>query len=315
MKFLHGLIATSLVVLTTSAVAGMGGPDTYGYTWIDSDEAGGPVYSWVEITSVGTPVPFASYVDDGTVGPIPIGFSFPFYENSFNELYVSSNGWLSFTNGSLQTYTNQPLPNSGASVPENMLAPWWDDMVYDESNANEAFYYNDGSRFIVEMYVRRIAAFTPPFYRFEVILYPNGDIVFQYHTLGTTLNSSTIGIQNATKDDGLTAVFNDSYAHQELAILFSADSDGDGVLNFDDVCPDTVLPDVPTIGLRGARFAAMSDGTFDSGLDQFAGMYTIDDTAGCSGTQIIELLGLGAGHTKFGISKSALETFIASLVD
>ncbi|MHC4479119.1 MAG: hypothetical protein ACYTEL_26130 [Planctomycetota bacterium] len=199
-----------------------GGPDAYGYTWIDSDELGGPTYAWVDTTPVGTAVPFPPYVDDGNVGPIPIGFGFPFYGNTFDQLYVCSNGWLSFTNSTLRTYTNQPLPNSGSSVPENLLAPWWDDMVYDESDLNEAYYYNDGSRFIVEFYIRRIAAFTPPFYRFQVILYPDGRMMFQYHTLGTRLNSCTIGIQNATKDDGLTVVYNDgAYPHEELAILFT----------------------------------------------------------------------------------------------
>jgi len=135
-------------------------------------------------------------------------------------------GWLSFTNSTLETYTNQPLPNSGSTVPENLLAPWWDDMVYDESDGNNAYYYNDGSRFIIQYYIRRIAAFTPPFYLFQVILYPNGNIVYQYNTLGTNLSSSTIGIQNGTKDDGLTVVHNDgSYIHEELAILFSARPD------------------------------------------------------------------------------------------
>jgi hypothetical protein len=215
---------------------GSGGPDTFGYTWIDSDEPGGPAYSWTDISGVGSPVGFPSYEDDGTVGPVPIGFAFPFYGNSFTELYVCSNGWLSFTNSTLETYTNQPLPNSGSTVPENLLAPWWDDMVYDESDGNQAVYYNDGSRLIIQFYIRRIAGFTPPFYGFQVVLYPNGNIVYQYETLGATLNSSTIGIQNAGKNDGLTVVHNDgSYAHTGLAILFSPPSPGMTI----DIKPDS----------------------------------------------------------------------------
>jgi hypothetical protein len=206
---------------------GSGGPDLFGYTWEDSDEPGGPVYSWTDISGVGTPLSFPSYEDDGTVGPIPIGFDFPFYGNTFSQLYVCSNGWMSFTNGSLETYSNQPLPSAGSSVPENLLAAWWDDMVYDESDGNEAYYYNDGSRFIVQMYIRRIADFSPPFYLFQVILYSNGDIVYQYNTLDVTLNSCTIGIQNGTKDDGLTVAYNDgAYPHEELAVRFSPPSSG-----------------------------------------------------------------------------------------
>ncbi|RKZ15897.1 hypothetical protein DRQ53_07750, partial [bacterium] len=206
-------------------ILGSGGPDLFGYSWIDSDEPGGPAFDWVDITAVGTPVPFGSYRDDGNEGPIPLGFDFPFYGDTFSELNACTNGWMSFT--STQTsYTNQPLPNSGFSTPENLLSPWWDDMVYDESDGNYAYYHNDGSRFIVTYYVRRIAQFSPPFYEFQVILYPNGNIVYQYNEVGTTLNSSTIGIQNGTRDDGLTVAYNDgSYIHDGMAILFSAGTD------------------------------------------------------------------------------------------
>jgi dipeptidyl aminopeptidase/acylaminoacyl peptidase len=91
------------------------------------------------------------------------------------------------------------------------------------------------------------------------------------------------------------------------------DADGDGVLDAGDVCPGTVLPDVPTIGLTGNRFAAKADRTFDSGKDSLDGLYALADTAGCSGTQIIALQGLGKKHTENGISRSALEAFIATL--
>jgi hypothetical protein len=185
-------------------ILGTGGPDAFGYTWDDSDEPGGPVFEWVDITAVGTPVPFPSYVDDGNVGPFPIGFEFPFYDNTFNELYACSNGWLSFT-----------------SVPENLLAAWWDDMAYDERYDNYAYYYNDGSRFIITYHVRRLGSGTPPFYEFQVILYPNGHIVYQYNGMGVTRGSSTIGIQNGTKDVGLAVVHNDgSYIHDGMAIEF-----------------------------------------------------------------------------------------------
>lgn len=205
-------------------ILGTGGPDAFGYVWTDSDEPGGPVYDWVDISGVGVPI-FGAYSDDGNRGPFPIGFDFEFYGNAFNEFRVCSNGWVSFTS-TRTTYSNQPLPNSGSSVPENLLAVFWDDMVVDPSRVGaDVYYHNDGSRLIIQYEVRRIAAFDPPYYSFEVILYPNGNIVYQYRLLGTTTNSCTIGIQNAAKDDGLTVVYNSSYVHEGLAVEFSAAPD------------------------------------------------------------------------------------------
>jgi subtilisin family serine protease len=201
-------------------ILGTGGPDAFGYTWTDSDEPGGPTYSWFDISGIGTPT-FGAYSDDGNMGPFPIGFTFPFYGNDFTQFRVCSNGWLSFTSSST-TYNNQPLPNSGSTVPENLLAVFWDDLVVDPSYDGEIYYYNDGSRLIVQYEVRYIATYTPPFYSFQIILYPNGHFVYQYRTFGSTVNSATVGIQNATKDDGLTVVYNANYVHPELAIEFSS---------------------------------------------------------------------------------------------
>jgi hypothetical protein len=100
-----------------------GGPDEFGYTWIDSDEPGGPIYEWRDITDIGEMIPITN--DDQNMGPIDIGFEFPFYGETFTTFNMCSNGWMSFTSSNVD-YNNQPLPNPG--MPLNMVAPFWDDL-------------------------------------------------------------------------------------------------------------------------------------------------------------------------------------------
>uniref|UniRef100_A0A832I5Z7 Choice-of-anchor D domain-containing protein n=1 Tax=Eiseniibacteriota bacterium TaxID=2212470 RepID=A0A832I5Z7_UNCEI len=194
-------------------ILGSGGPDAFGYTWRDSDDPGGPVFDWVDITGIGTPVAFTSG-DDNNVAGIPLGFDFPFYGNTFNTVNVCTNGWLSFTNTTTDL-SNDPLPNSAA--PENLLAVFWDDLLPGTSPPR-VYRYADGTRFIVSYVgVPRFSSGGP--YTFQVILYPSGRIVYQYLSMqGTRLNEATIGLQNAARNDGLTIVHNANYVHDNLAI-------------------------------------------------------------------------------------------------
>ncbi len=93
------------------------------------------------------------------------------------------------------------------------------------------------------------------------------------------------------------------------------DSDDDGICDADDACLDTVLPEsVPTVRLGTWRWADVDgDGVFDtveSGGKGPSRAYTVEDTAGCSCEQIIEALDLGAGHSKFGCSISAMDDWL-----
>ncbi|UCC79372.1 MAG: hypothetical protein JSW64_14045, partial [Candidatus Zixiibacteriota bacterium] len=99
-----------------------GGPDAWGYTWIDSDEPGGPTYGWVDISGVGTVIPLT---DDSNQGPFALGFAFNYYGSIFTDVRVCSNGWASFTS-TVTTYANTSIPSGGE--PNNLLATFWDDL-------------------------------------------------------------------------------------------------------------------------------------------------------------------------------------------
>jgi len=58
------------------AGAGAGGPDEYGYVWIDSHHTGGPQFDWFEISggrNQGSPL------SDESIAEVNLRFSFPFY--------------------------------------------------------------------------------------------------------------------------------------------------------------------------------------------------------------------------------------------
>ncbi|MCB0108085.1 MAG: thrombospondin type 3 repeat-containing protein, partial [Caldilineaceae bacterium] len=90
------------------------------------------------------------------------------------------------------------------------------------------------------------------------------------------------------------------------------DNDNDGVPDDADLCTNTSLTTDAPASPGKNRFYVNADGDFVDGDGNFSG-YTISDTGGCAGTQIIAAAGLGQGHTLHGISRSALEAWIASL--
>lgn len=197
---------------------GSGGPDAFGYKWIDSDEPNGPAYNWIEINGVGTRLDIS---DDGTSGAVGIGFTFNYYGVDYTSIYVGANGALSFTGGSFSS-TNPTLPNT--SAPNSVVAPFWDDLrtAYGGGSGN-IYYYSDtaNGRFIVEWdRVYRYGTTTPE--TFQVIFKQNGIILFQYANMQGTLNSATIGIENPAGNTGCLVAYNSNYVKNNLAVQFSA---------------------------------------------------------------------------------------------
>jgi hypothetical protein len=192
-----------------------GGPDGYGNYWIDSDEAGGPVYNWVEINGVGTS---PGGDDDGNYGPFSLGFNFDFYGTTYDEVRICTNGFLSFTS-TVTLYTNQGIPST--EEPNSVIAPFWDDI--DVGSGGVIYYYADtaNDRFIVEWDAAHHYPSGNP-ETFQVILNADGSILYQYHTIALN-NSSTVGIESNDGNDGLQVVFNADYLHNSMAILFTND--------------------------------------------------------------------------------------------
>ncbi len=189
----------------------MGGPDKFGYYWIDSDEPGAPPFNWIDISTKGTEITGLS--GDTNVGFFPIGFDFPFYGRSYFMFRFCTNGFISFTSFSTD-WSNDPIPNQDVY---DLVAPFWDDLYCDTNS--KAYYHYDGKRLIVQYNNFRIGS--SQYNTFEILLYPDGSIVFQYLLMQSSSASATVGIQNYNGSDGLEIAFNSAYIHDRMAISIS----------------------------------------------------------------------------------------------
>lgn len=201
-----------------------GGPDAFGYIWIDSDQPGGPAFGWTDIEFTGTNVS-AGLVDDNYVGPFPIGFAFPYYDSCYSQFWISSNGFIGFGPATdYNTLGNVGMPST--YTPNNIVAWCWDDLnIIDGNNpGGKVLYQNVGGNLVVQ-FVKypRLSSPVGAVITAEMILYPNGNIKVQYQTIGAGFlqTSNTIGMENKAGTTGLQVAYNTTYLHDNLALQFT----------------------------------------------------------------------------------------------
>ena len=286
---------------------GAGGPDAFGYTWIDSNEPGGPEYDFVDISGTGTELAFSS-ADDGSAS-ITLPFEFSFYGDAKTTALVSTNGYLTF--GSAGTdFSNDPIPSS--ATPNDLIAPFWDDLDVDPvSNPGAAAYAQDlgDGRFVVQWENMRLAdPDGPTTLSYQVILSADGTIVFQYRMLDTAvLNSATVGIENADGTTGVEVAFNEPYLEEGLAILIT------NVPQFvSDVDPSSgTIPAGGSVTLDIDFEAQIAGGTYEAVLsvDTDANDLAIPLVYTVTGTPVLELSGdLDLGTITQGFPSTATLT-------
>ncbi len=138
-------------------LAHQGGPDNFGYQWMDSQHFSGPPVDFYDITSSGT----LMTLGDDTFSEVDLPFSYPFYDNNYTTIKISSNGYLAFgPEGLADLPANEdpgsetPLYIPSDSGANNFIAAFWADLNPDpgDGGGGTVHYYNDATRkrFIVQ---------------------------------------------------------------------------------------------------------------------------------------------------------------------
>jgi hypothetical protein len=175
-----------------------GGPDDFGYTWDDSVP-----FAWIDATS-GTDTGMSGDSWWQRFGPVNLPFAFKYYENTYAQVYIAASGYVAFTDeGAWNSQSRLPSPNK----PNNVVAPYWAPLKLATNGPRGRVYYKSGGAppnryFVVEWHQVTDAWRQESTFTFEVILYENGDILFQYATMNGNACGHA-GIEDSAGLDGL----------------------------------------------------------------------------------------------------------------
>ena len=222
---------------STAGLATDGGPDVWGYSYVDSDTTGSvpgkPDYNWIDIRGVGTRVTGLS--DDNVVGPFQIGFVFPLYWQRYTEFFVGSNGYLAFDDDANSAH---PFPDMPATQrPNNLIAPLMADLDFTGLTGDRGCWYWTNAAcdtFVLQCESIPFWNVSGTWNSFEIILSKRDSaIAFQYevqvgapggNSPGWQADNDVVGIENINGLTGLrylygaTPTWND--LHSELAVRF-----------------------------------------------------------------------------------------------
>jgi hypothetical protein len=163
-------------------------------------------------------------------GPLDLGFSFRYYENTYTQVHIAASGFLTFTEAGSWPSQSQ-IPASGE--PNNVIAPYWAPLYLSAGAPTGQVYYLRGGTaparyFVVEWYDVAGGSATDPtggddLFRFEVVLYENGDILFQYDQMRYTGSRwcGAAGIEDSAGSDGLAYLSFCAAAPSGVAVRFS----------------------------------------------------------------------------------------------
>ena len=221
-------------------------PTWYGYWAYDNTDANytqTPSFDWVELDPGYNGNGGTEYkLDDDDHVNVALPFEFQYFGKTYDEMTISSNGWVSFELCDIDYFYNYTIPM--ALGPKAILAPFWDDLEVINEDSIRVYTKHDeeNGRFIIE-WSRALNGFdevtkeTFAIHLYDQTAMPteSGDGVIEFHYLeiadiDADKNYATVGIEDHTKNEGIQYVFNNDYAPgaaelaQERAIRFTTEA-------------------------------------------------------------------------------------------
>ncbi|RJP58647.1 MAG: hypothetical protein C4541_07540 [Candidatus Auribacter fodinae] len=261
---------------------------------VDSDSLGlltfsaaVPYYSgYFQIPEMGSAMTDSpvQFVDDFERN-VPVNIAFTFFGQAVANADIHSNGFITFTLFEgipteafyQQMYTNDPIPD--ASIPDNFIAPYWDDLNIESHGTGKISYgiqqNNAGTIFRIRWKDHGIYDSRELFnasLTFHAVLFEHSNLIlFHYEKLvnGQTRiadgRSATVGLENSSGALGVQFSYNTSSVSEGMSIILSTaddttahflpsagDYDNDGLSNEDERTisfTDPVNPDTDSDGL------------------------------------------------------------------
>ncbi|MEI6761113.1 MAG: glycine-rich protein [Betaproteobacteria bacterium] len=191
----------SITVSTAPSATAFLSPDTICEglpVTLSSTGTGAPISGNYTVTSIpfapvsGTPIAGPAG-DDLLSGAIPIGFTFPYYGANYTNVYISTNGFITFDAAAGSgCCSGLPLPLPGA--PDNLIATCWTDLNTGSGGTIDYFNLTSPNRFVVRYNgVAHYAGTTQV--TSQIIIYQSG--IIEIHN--TNINSQgtmSQGIEN-----------------------------------------------------------------------------------------------------------------------
>ncbi|MBN1873294.1 MAG: tandem-95 repeat protein [Anaerolineae bacterium] len=183
------------------------------YTVEDSQQPAGPVYGFEDISG-GASVVFTD--SDQITGSVSLGFTFNFYDVDYEEVYIGTDGFITFIPDQPDDSTLQTLPNAGD--PNGIIAGWWGDLdPYDPPLGNGNVYARmEGSapeRYFIVQYEQveyEDNTSTPYSVTFQIKLFESSNIIEIHYKNIDIRYQPLVGIENQAGTQGLQYYYSKS---------------------------------------------------------------------------------------------------------